>query len=471
MQNNLKDFWHTYRWDIRLWLVFFFLIRLVGITNPPLEMSHNWRQSLTAMIALNFYDLGPNLLYPRIDIGGIREGIIGSEFPLFNYLIYLVSEAFGYKHWYGRLINLTVSTVGVFYFYKGLIRLVKKDMAFYATIILAVSVWFGFSRKIMPDTFSVSLGIIGLYFGLVYLQEKRLGSLLWFFLWSTLGMLCKIPTLSLFAVLAVSVFSNQFSWKYKLLLYATFIGIMFLVWLWYFYWVPYLVETYYYQLFFPKNLIAGWQEIRTVLPELFEKFYFVALSSFFGFICFILGIVYLGRSVEKERLLILGLGSVTLIFGVFVLKTGSVFPSHSYYIIPFVPVMAIVAGYFLGNIKSKYAIGLSVLISIEAIANQQDDLFLKESEMYKLRLTEIAKEYIPTDSLVVLNATASPQQIYFANRNGWSEDSETLLQEGYIDSLNEIGASYLIWDKKYSPFPNKGTVLFKDENYTVSKLD
>jgi len=38
--------------DIRFWIFLFFLIRLVGITNAPLETGHNWRQSFTNMILL-----------------------------------------------------------------------------------------------------------------------------------------------------------------------------------------------------------------------------------------------------------------------------------------------------------------------------------------------------------------------------------------------------------------------------------
>src|SRR4051812_1758490 len=88
--------------DIRFWLIFFFVIRLVGITNAPLEVAHNWRQTFTCMVARNFLENDPNILYPTIDMAGNKTGIVGAEFPLFNYLIYLISGIFGYTHWYGR---------------------------------------------------------------------------------------------------------------------------------------------------------------------------------------------------------------------------------------------------------------------------------------------------------------------------------------------------------------------------------
>ena len=61
--------------DFRLWVLFFFILRLIGITNPPLEVGHNWRQSLTDMIARNFVEGNPNLLYPQIDMAGNQNGI------------------------------------------------------------------------------------------------------------------------------------------------------------------------------------------------------------------------------------------------------------------------------------------------------------------------------------------------------------------------------------------------------------
>ena len=68
----------------------FFILRMYGITNAPLEVGHNWRQSLTNMIARNFIQIDNNILYPRIDVDGNKSGIMATEFPLFNYLIYLV---------------------------------------------------------------------------------------------------------------------------------------------------------------------------------------------------------------------------------------------------------------------------------------------------------------------------------------------------------------------------------------------
>ncbi|GIV32363.1 MAG: hypothetical protein KatS3mg030_665 [Saprospiraceae bacterium] len=51
-------------------IILFFLLRLYGITNPPLERNHNWRQATTNMYARNFLEVDNNFLYARVDMAG-----------------------------------------------------------------------------------------------------------------------------------------------------------------------------------------------------------------------------------------------------------------------------------------------------------------------------------------------------------------------------------------------------------------
>src|SRR3972149_8048774 len=122
--------------NIWFWIILVFLLRLYHITFPPLEVGHNWRQTTVTMVARNFYEINNNIFYPRIDIAGEKSGITGMEFPLLNYLIYLVSLIFGYQHWYGRLINLIVSSIGIYYFYFLINKFFNRKIAFNSAIIL-----------------------------------------------------------------------------------------------------------------------------------------------------------------------------------------------------------------------------------------------------------------------------------------------------------------------------------------------
>lgn len=102
--------------DIRFWIVLFFLIRMIGISNPPLDASHNWRQCTGIMAARNFLEVDPCILYPRVDDNAGNSGVVGMEFPVMNYGIFLLSKIFGFHDWFGRLINLIVSSFGVYFF-------------------------------------------------------------------------------------------------------------------------------------------------------------------------------------------------------------------------------------------------------------------------------------------------------------------------------------------------------------------
>ncbi|MCX6235324.1 MAG: hypothetical protein NT175_11520 [Bacteroidetes bacterium] len=55
MRQVPKYTFHYFAGDIRLWIILFFLLRLYGITNPPLESAHIWRQVTVFIYGFFFY--------------------------------------------------------------------------------------------------------------------------------------------------------------------------------------------------------------------------------------------------------------------------------------------------------------------------------------------------------------------------------------------------------------------------------
>lgn len=453
--------------DIRFWIVFFFLIRLIGITNAPLEMDHNWRQSLTNMTARNFVESGIDFFHPKIDIAGNRTGIIGSEFPIFNALIAVPSYFFGYSHWYGRLINLIATSLAMWFFYLLIKKISSQEIAFTSTLLLLTSLWFMFARKSMPDTFSVSLMIIGIYYLHKFLFEQNNRAFLLSFFLVALGGLSKIPAISLLAFTPLCFFSKALSFHRKTALALFLFLVTLVVGWWYFFWVPYLVQTYQFQLYFPKGLLEGLREILPLTQDFLKKFYFSALSSYLAFVAFAFGIYFFIK--KSPRILVMSIGCIALTFLLFTLKTGAVFPLHNYYVLPFVPVMAFVAAFAIQELKKSWKILTLVLISLEAIANQQHDFFIKPSERYKLKVEETIAPYVPLNAKVIVNGGPSPQDMYFAHRHGWTfRNSE--LTDIRIDSLANEGAEFLVFNKHSQPvleiqkrkiFENNDLIVFQ----------
>jgi general stress protein CsbA len=273
-------------------------------------------------------------------------------------------------------------------------------------------------------------------------------ALLLFFLLNTLGILCKIPALYLMPVLAILFFIKEIPLQRKIAVW-TLAGLSFgLVCLWYFYWVPYLVETYHNQLYFPRSIIEGLKEIISLSGGFFRNFYFNAFHSYVAFAAFVAGIYVVVTS--RFTYLRWGLLMVTVMFLAFILKTGIVFPLHNYYIIPFVPVMALIAGMALDRLPARPFYFILLIIAAEGIANQQHDFFIKDKEGYKIAVEQLTGQYTGKDDLIVINGGQSPQEIYLAHRKGWSVTNDKI-NPATLQEYKNAGASYLVVDRRTYP--------------------
>lgn len=462
--------------DIRVLIVVFFVIRLYGIMNPPVEATHSWRQCLTNMEARNFLEIDNNILYPRIDMKDEKTGIIAGEFPLFNYIIYLCSAVFGYSHWIGRLINLIISSIGMFYFYK-LIKLHFGDkLAFNATLILLCSLWFSFSRKIMPDTFSVSLVLIGMYYGMRYLYEKeKIIYLAFYFIFCCAGAMSKIPSMLLMSVFVLPLFSKEISVKKKILLCVFSFLIMLPVAWWYGIWVNYLLRQYQFQLYFYDfSLAEGFRQL--ILDQggkTLSVFYFNAFCGFIASLFFLAGFIYL--FVERNRKMVFIVVCILPLFLFFMLKTGMVFATHNYYVLPFLPFMSLVTAYLISKIRSeKVHIIIICFICVEGILNQYHDFKKNQRDNYKLKLESIADQFSDKDDLVAVNGGGDPQQMYFLHRKGWDLNNDKVVDKNYTDLIAVKGCELLFINKrslKENISAIKYATVYEDEDYKVFKLE
>lgn len=458
--------------DIRFWIILFFILRLYGISDPPLEIAHNWRQATGNMVARNFYETDHNILYPRVDMAGEKTGITGTEFPVLNYLTYLLSVVFGFHDWFGRLINLVVSSFGVFYFYKLLKLRFDEGFSFHSSFLLLTSMWLMYSRKAMPDTFSASLVIMGLYFAFRYVTDHKRSALVAYFLFTTMGVLSKIPSAYLLVVLIFPLLDKKTDFKYKKYLgFVTMLAFTPVIW-WYFYWVPYLVKHFgFWHYYMGTSFMNGFQEIASNIGRTLDKFYFESLK-YAGFVMFTAGLVI--AIIKKEKVLLWILLLCSFSFLVFMLKAGRNFYHHSYYIIPFVPVMCLFAAYGLTRIQKHWLqILIIAIIVIEGIANQQHDFRIRDSEKYKLTLGNIADKVSKRNELVAINGGDNPQQVYLLHRKGWTITSEQASDLLYLNEIKNKGCKFLFINKhmlegKRIKIQNR--IVYNDENFVVYSL-
>ncbi len=461
----MKKYFH----HIQFWILIFFLIRLFHITNAPLEVAHNWRQTTVTMVTRNFLETDNNIFYPRVDFAGEKTGITGMEFPLLNYLSYLISYVFGYAHWYGRLINLFISSFGIFYFFKLIKKYFSEELAFKAAIILMCSIWFMYARKVMPDTFSMSLTIIGFYFGTNYFDhQKSFKNLLLYFLFCLTGILSKLPSGYILPLFSFFIFDKKVELKSKIIFSLASILFLIPVAFWYLFWVSHLVKQFqFWHFFMGENIAQGWADLKINWLLTCSNFYDNALK-FIGFFVFVGGLIWMFIKREKKLQKIFFISSI--FFFMIMLKAGYTFAFHAYYISPIVPIMALICAYFLQNIlPKKIAWFLLIAICFENIANQQHDFFLKENCVQILNLEKDLDAISNQKDLIAINSGDCPTPMYFAHRKGWIASNETLANAVFVSEIKNKGLKYIVVLKRAfgSQILLPYKIVFDSNNYTI----
>lgn len=430
--------------DIRFWILLFLLLRLYGINFPPLETGHNWRQSIVNMVARNFFEQGANILYPRVDMAGAGPGIAGMEFPLLNYLIHLIATCFGWQDWYGRAIVLLSSSIGSWYFYRIIKKLFSRRTAFYATLVLLSSIWFTYSRKVMPDVFACSLVIVAFYHGLRSLEKRNgYGDLIAYGTIGTLGVLSKIPAGYPLLFMIPFFFEGSHPLSKRMSLLGTSILMSIPVLFWYFHWVPHLNQTYgNWQFPMSRELSRGSSELIEHAPRILKRFYSSAVK-YIAFFCSLGGIGIVIHRRERPLLLALAIGVPA--FLLFMVKAGVQFAKHDYYVIPFVPLMSLLAGRALKWLPyRRMALILLAGILIEGVANQWHSIPIDE-EHWELKGLEADLDRVSDrDDLILINSGKQPTPMYFAHRKGWLEKNETIRDPEALRKRMQKGLEYVV---------------------------
>ena len=353
----------------------------------------------------------------------------------------------------------------MWYFYKLLRAYFSETEAFNSTLILTLSLWFGFSRKTMPDIFSMSLRLIALYHILWYLKNGRLWHLLLYGLLATTAVLAKLPAIYALSVLAVPLFSRSIENVKKVWVVLSSLVVILTAYWWYFVWGSYLLQTFEYQLYFPQNLKEGLKAFLPFWKLALEQFYFSAFQSFVAFGAFIIGLGFIIYHKQQRPLLILS--CMLPVFLIFIIKTGDVFAHHSYYIIPFVPVMALIAGIGLSKIPKKLYPIVLMMLSIEAIGNQQHDFFIHKSERFKLSLETEINTVIPKHEKIAMAGSTGPQYLYFAHRKGWGLSADQANDTLYMDKVRSMGYSYMVCVKREFNTLPKYPLLYQNEAIVI----
>lgn len=456
--------------DIRLWIVVLFLIRLEQINLAPLD-AHAYRQALTLGVARNFVEWDANIFHPRTILCGSNEGEEVMEFPLLNYCISLLWRIFGQRNWCFRLLGILVASWGLWHFFQIARRITGERAAKAATLFFGVSICFVYARKAMPDVFSISLVIAGVSYGWKYLENGGWKPLLSFSLLCAAGMLSKIPA----AVAGTLVFYPLLDTtpkQRKIWLVGAGAFALLPVIGWYFIWIPCAEKIYAHNFYFRLSWAQAWAELFTANDFSFfytrEKFTEVALQGKISFFAAMAGLAF---SIDRNRKLLILILLYSAVFFYFILQVGAVFSGHEYYVIPYVPLMALSAGYGLDQLFSKNWIFYTLLAGTAAYAvyQQKSDFFIEYRDQRFVHLHELIDRYVPEGKRVitVCDATIVPTMMYATGRKGRGEQNAKDISNAEWLKREAPGVEHIIVDRRKVGEPLPYRLLYEDNEFRI----
>src|ERR1700751_5126877 len=149
------------RW---LWVILLlaFILRTYHLAYPAWDY-HNWRQTITLMVARNMARHGFHLLHQQV--GWIVQGAsdpsyFNAEFSIQSVLAALLYKVFGESEVIARLLSITFSLLGTYCLYDLLKRRADRLSAQIGGFIFALLPYhLFFGRVFMPDVPALALSL------------------------------------------------------------------------------------------------------------------------------------------------------------------------------------------------------------------------------------------------------------------------------------------------------------------------
>jgi hypothetical protein len=340
------------------------LAHLPFLDMPPRDV-HAWRQSHTLAVARNFYEESFNIFETRVDNRYETDGVTGSHFPAFEWLLAAIYYLTGSEtFWKARLWCLLLHYWGVW----GMFRLIffitdRKIVAGFAGwMYLWAPELFYYAICPIPDNLALPASIWGIYF--LFKAFER-GAYVDYFLATvliTLAGLTKIQFLAVGFPAVVAIISGLFyrrllpqNWslpnqlrsiKGWLLILATGITAVIVPLLWYGYAIEMIRKSKLTDFgieFRPAGNL--WEGLKTLKKNIISDMPGAILG--FGTMFLLLSGLYYGYVKPAKRsgfwlpALVVWAGALC-VYHIIELKQMH---DHGYYMMPYYPVLLLIAGF------------------------------------------------------------------------------------------------------------------------------
>ncbi len=321
-----------------LFLLINLLVHLPFMQLPP-SGTHVWRQCNTLAMSRNFAEEGMNILEPKIDRRNETNGITGSHFPLYEWLLAALSKPFGFSDLLARIFSLVIFSFTMFAFYLLLLhfKIPEKIATIGSLLLLSIPELYYHSINAMPDNLALCLALLALLFWLRILQKPGFALTLTAILLSTLCGLIKFQFLMIPLSAMVLI---PFKWRSLLKYAGIWTCIALVVYAWYDYaltltqsnnlreyglWIkPVALET-------KLNTLFG--NLTMDVPEVLMGWFLLAA---------LLVAVIKGLKVQRWSAPLKFASAWLVMFGVFYWTAIERMQQHAYYFMPLLPLFVFV---------------------------------------------------------------------------------------------------------------------------------
>lgn len=460
------------------------ITRTIDITSPVTGW-HSWRQSDTASIARNFYENGHNLMYPQINWGGSGTGYVESEFQMYPFIVSILYTAFGYHDIFGRILSAFFSLLTVYGLYLLIKKIINEETALWSALIYAIlplNIFYG--RAFMPDAGMLMCTVYGIYFFSGWLDKDKMRYFFAAWLFITLAVLMKLPTLYIglpllylaFHKYRWSLFKNAFIY---LLVFLVLVPVLF----WYF---------HAHQLFLNGGSSFGiwtygqdkWGMFSLLIdPAWYNDIFFKSIAerhlTYPGFILFIAGLL-IKRSYERERLFDIWLIAILI----FIFIAAQAHRAQEYYTLPFNIAAAVYIGKFLAKYlplsafnaalsrykyRSYFALLCVVLICVLSYLRVARFYNGERPDSPVLKIGRDVQTVSEPEDKIITVGDGNPVYLYHARRFGWTAMPQQL-DSMYIAERKREGAKFIAGEREIFTGNNSAEKLsFLLNNYRVIK--
>ena len=452
------------------------MLRLYKISSPLADW-HSFRQADTASVTRLYLENGLDLLNPKYhDLSSTQSGLFNPEgfrfveFPIFNLVHLLLVKAMPFLSFeeVGRMVSIISALTSSILLYLLGKKIINEWGGIFASgfyLLLPFNIYF--TRVILPEPLSVTLGLASIYLFWLFIDSGKGIQVILSAIFMSLSVLVK--PYAIFYLIPIFVIAIR---KYGLINLAKKLEPYFLV-------VIVLLPLILWRFWINSHPegIPFWKWTLNGDGIRFRPafWYWIFGERIGKMILGVWGVVifFIGALIYSKRKFIqfFLLGSL---FYISIIATANV--RHDYYQILIIPSICLALSNGLTNLwnygKNKdrlIRIGLVVsIILMFIVSGFQVKEFYKINRPEILRAGKAADEILPKDAIVIAPYNGDTAFLYQTKRRGWP------VVDRPIDELIEKGARYFISvdfnHYQTIDFSERFETIVKDEDFTILDL-